>query len=90
VVESVPTVELAAAFSLMLVGDSAMSVGTSFTSLTVIVNCFEKVPPLPSSVWMRTDRVPPASKFSGVFTSRVDPLIWNEPLSVSPVPLTRE
>jgi hypothetical protein len=49
----VPTVLPDGMFSSMFCGESPMSVGGSLMSVTVIVNCFWKVPPCPSSVWTR-------------------------------------
>ena len=60
VVEKLPTVVPAGWFSPTLESFSAMSVGASFTFVTVIVNCFWNVL-VPSLTWIRMERLAPAS-----------------------------
>ena len=88
VVERAPTVVPTAAFSAIVEEPSATSVGASFASVTVIVNCFSVFRP-PESVdrtRMLYEFLVSKSKTAAVFTSA--PAIANAPLSALPAPAT--
>ena len=89
VVEKPPTVEPEGWFSAIDCGARAMSVGASFTFVTVIVNCFWNVF-TPSLLWTRIEYELFVSKSNDAAVFSSLPEIVKEPLSPSPAPEASE